>query len=402
MSRKFKVTSEWVSNGHPDRCADLIAASVINEVYKRAAEEGKFHQAHAAIEVALTGGNDGLPPQVIIFGEATEVKPLQYYELEHIAKRAIRQCGYILENQKLFGKDNVLSAEDYDIVKAYRGQSPDIAQGVTKVNGGFNDQGIFFQHAECFAPTRQGYAHYLASDLGELLFDKREEHGFGPDIKTLCTISYDGEKPDEINHITVAIPLSGDLTPDNDVKPLIEEWLSIQELKHDNVKIIINGTGKYQMHGSKGDSGLTGRKLAVNFAGAYSRIGGGSPIKPIKASDRILPLFARNIALNVLDFSDCTSVEVACAGTIGRSGLDLLRIEPSCGTSTCIEYCEYLENSVLNKVSPLDIIEVYELDKRFDFDKVAFDNFFGGLGENLVHQPWENGIKIDEFIKRLG
>jgi S-adenosylmethionine synthetase len=388
--------SEWVSVGHPDRTADYIASRIITEIYKK---DGK--NAHAAIEIALFDN------KVIIGGEVRTTLPMTPEYWTPIVREAIDRIGYNKEYRNKFSKDDCYISEDYEVQVYVNQQSPDIAKGTTDkadTEPGWNDQGTYVGYCSTEFDTHGlSIPHYIATSFGNYLYNHAlNDSTLGIDIKTLV-IYKEYKNIQKVSNITVAIPFIKD-SPSELVMNLFEGWMltqpqSINQLFSDGVNFLVNGTGIYKRHGSLGDSGVTGRKLVVNQCGNYAA--GGSMIKPILASDRLLNLYARHISKVICDSGLSKEVMVELSASIGQAYLESIKI-------TCIDktrdFCDKLEQYFLSiPVSPNILNNKWKTLERNNYDEAVFNNFFGSTDYTI--EPWEevtNEEKADllEFISK--
>ena len=387
-------TSEWVSVAHPDRTADYIASKIITEIYKK---DGK--KAHAAIEVAIFGN------KVIIGGEARTTIDLSPSSLAPIVKSAISEIGYDTNYRSKFSKEYCYIFEDYDIMVFINQQSPDIAKGTTdKVESepGWNDQGTYVGYCSNELDTNGlSIPHYVASSFGEFLYKEAlNSKVFGIDIKTLAVYE-DDENCKNIKKITVAIPFINDESPNSMVLSIFEEWKqtqpeSIKSLFKNGTEFLINGTGSYKMHGSICDSGLTGRKLVVNQCGNFAA--GGSMIKPILASDRLLNLYARHLSLLICKTFNIKECQIELSASIGQTYLESINII----TNELSNSEKELLKNYLTKipVSPNILNKKWKTLERNNYDKAVFNNFFGSTNYDI--EPWEEIDKTEiEGLKTI-
>lgn len=254
-------TSEWVSPGHSDKIADNISEYILDRYLE------KDSNVRYALEVMIKNNN------VYLGGEVTSKYNFTLEDLEHFVKNAIRKIGYDEKYYEKWG-DYAININKINITNDSHIQSPDISQGVD--NSGWGDQGIFWGFAENNKYTNyMPLDHYLAKDLGMILYNNAKENGVGGlDIKTQITLNNDNE----VEQVIVAIPVLDDNEYQEVVKSvhnwLLKENVDLIEFIENN-KLVINGTGIYQYHSSVGDCGITGRKLVVDFYGGNSKIGGG-------------------------------------------------------------------------------------------------------------------------------
>lgn len=397
----YTKSSEWVSPAHPDRVADVIGATLINEIYKK---DGK--NAHAAIEIALFDN------KVIVGGEVRTTLELTPKKLKPIINKVFDKIGYNQTLRQKFDKQDVYIGNDYKILCFVNQQSPDIAKGTTDLadkEPGFNDQGTYCGFASYKTANRLSYEHFLATSLGEYLYEKAKKSSFlGIDIKTLVQVAYSGNDclSKDVVGITVAVPTirrskkyyawNEEQINECCLKEIqihCQEWyFQIFNKQMDTSILLINGTGAYHGHGSKFDSGVAGRKLVVNQCGNFAA--GGSMIKPILASDRLLNLYARHIAKTAVDAGFGREVTVELSASIGQTKIGSLKID---GLENNEElFYNYFKNKPL---SPNYLNKLWKTLERNNFDEVVFRNFFGSNNYDL--QPWEDTTDDVNELKEL-
>ncbi len=306
--------SEYVSLGHPDKIADYISQTVLDEFIRQ------DKKTRYAVEVQI---KDNI---VTLGGEVNSQADVDIYKC---VRGAVEDIGYNSEYKKIW-EDNAVCGDELVINSYISQQSNDIAIGLS----GWGDQGIFFgYHNNRY--DGDTFEHYTAKKLGLALF----ESGLGGlDIKTqIVTMS------GEISKVIVAIPLMGEST---EVEAFIKD-----SIKGD-YELIINGTGRYVKHSSVADCGTTGRKLVVDFYGNGCQIGGGSPwTKDGSKADLTLNLFAKDIAKQWSEKIDA-EVFTSLACCIGSRVIDITIQDSN---------KKILETKSLT-VSPGDLIEKYKLD----------------------------------------
>lgn len=318
-------TAEYVSLGHPDKIADYISSSLLDECLK----QDKY--VRYAVEV-MVKNND-----IILGGEITGNVKLNH--LKKYIKKALREIGYDEEYSNLWG-DNAININKIKITNLISAQSCEIAQGVNQ--NGWGDQGVFVGYAN----HSEGFLNqelYLAKKLNDALYQKAlKETNLGLDIKTQITI----DENNQIQTAIVAIPMlkKVDLTP-----------FVIDVLGSTPQNIIINGTGSYTCHSSIADCGITGRKLACDFYSTACPIGGGSPwTKDASKADLTLNLYARKLAiLNLKNNDECFVYLSSC---IGKSDL------PSAVVKT-IKNGKVISSDVSLDCSPQKVIEEIKLNR---------------------------------------
>lgn len=272
----YLFTSEVVSPGHPDKCADIIADSIVDTLLIG------DPKSRVASEVFVAGKH------VIIGGEVTTKTQVSIEDYKSIAIEALKKIGY--NGNGHFTREECLYPDDVEVQVLLNRQSPDINQGVDQSDGetGAGDQGIMFGYAdhetEHYMPSAITYARVLANKVYAYALAHPNE--LGVDIKTQVTMDYvtkdnfENSHPQKIHTIVVSAPCvaSMDIVIVRKlIKSLIDDaGLPSHLYNPDDCIIHINPTGKYVNHSSLHDSGLTGRKLIVDSFGGYAPIGGGA------------------------------------------------------------------------------------------------------------------------------
>ncbi|WP_457598563.1 methionine adenosyltransferase [Hydrogenimonas sp.] len=271
----YLFTSESVSAGHPDKCADIIADTIVDRLLQLESD------ARVATEVFLSG------KRIVIGGEVRTTAPVSegFYRL--CAIDALRSIGY---PERGFDETQTLYPEAAEILVFVSKQSADISIGVDKESGelGAGDQGMMIGFAtdetDSYIPAPLAYAHRIRDTL--YAHARRHPDLFGVDIKTQVTLDYGSKKrfetnsPRSIHTIVVAIPHTDSLEIE-EVRTAIETVVA-EQLEEDplfdrgSCRFIINGTGRYVAHSPLADSGMTGRKIVADTYGAYAPVGGGA------------------------------------------------------------------------------------------------------------------------------
>lgn len=282
----FFFTSESVSEGHPDKVCDAISDGILDAIY------AKDINARVACETFVTTG------LVLVGGEVTTKA---YVEVQDIVRATVKRIGYTSADYKF-------DAESCSVLNAIHSQSPDIAMGVD--TGGAGDQGIMFGYA-CdqtpeLMPMPIMFAHKLVKKLADI---RKGENGFmpylRPDSKSQVTIEYDdNKKPLRVDAVVVSTQHDADVTQQkikDDVIENVVKKVIPAEMLDGKTKYFVNPTGRFEIGGPHGDSGLTGRKIIVDTYGGWAPHGGGafSGKDPSKV-DRSATYAARHIAKNVV------------------------------------------------------------------------------------------------------
>jgi S-adenosylmethionine synthetase len=282
----FFFTSESVSEGHPDKVSDAISDGVLDAIY------AQDPNARVACETFVTTG------LVLVGGEITTSA---YVDIQKIVRQTVEKIGYTKAEYKF-------DSESCSVLNAIHSQSPDIAMGVD--TGGAGDQGIMFGYA-CdqtpeLMPMPIVYAHKLVKKLADIRKKQPKLMPYlRPDAKSQVTIEYsDNGKPLRVDAVVISTQHDGD-AKQNKIKAdviqhVIKKVIPAKYLDS-KTKYFVNPTGRFEIGGPHGDSGLTGRKIIVDTYGGWAPHGGGafSGKDPSKV-DRSATYAARHIAKNVV------------------------------------------------------------------------------------------------------
>lgn len=298
----YLFSSESVSEGHPDKVADQISDSILDQFL---AYDDK---ARVAVETLVTTG------QVIIAGE---VHSDVYIDLQTIARNAIKRIGYKKSEYQFDG-------DSCGILNAIHEQSDDINRGVdngTETEQGAGDQGMMFGYAtnetENYIPVSLDLAHLIMSTLADIRKEGKMMTYLRPDSKSQVTVEYDDNgKARRIDTIVVSTQHDEFDTDDermlakikddviNILIPRVKAQISnsnVLALFNDDIKYFVNPTGKFVIGGPHGDTGLTGRKIIVDTYGGKGAHGGGAfSGKDSSKVDRSAAYAARHIAKNMV------------------------------------------------------------------------------------------------------
>ena len=320
MKRRY-FTSESVTEGHPDKVADQISDAILDAML------AQDPRARVAIETLVTTG---------IAVVAGEVSTRAYVDIPKVVRRTILDIGY---TRAKYGFDGETCA----VLTSIDEQSPDIALGVDKSleakegeiitdddleKIGAGDQGMMFGYATNETPEYMPLPITLAHKLAMRLAKVRKEKilpFLRPDGKTQVTVEFDENwKPIRVDTIIVSaqhdpnVELKDlrDAIIEHVVKPTIPE-----EYMDDNVRILVNPTGRFVMGGPMADTGLTGRKIVVDSYGGWIPNGGGcfSGKDPTKV-DRSATYMARYVAKNVVaaGLADRFTIQLSYAIGVAR------------------------------------------------------------------------------------
>ena len=309
--KKF-FTSESVTEGHPDKVCDNISDGILDAIL------AVDPMARAAIECAAAYDT------LLIMGEVTTTAEIDY---EAKAREIIKNIGY---NFGTFAYDTC------KILVAIHRQSPDIAMGVNaslekKTEGGdeadqlgAGDQGMMFGYAcretEELMPLTLSLSHKLAKQLTSVRKDGTLTY-LRPDGKTQVTVEYEDGVAKRVDTVVVSTQHDAVVSQEQiraDMKKYVIEAVIPAELMDENTKIYVNPTGRFEIGGPEGDSGLTGRKIIVDTYGGRCAHGGGafSGKDPTKV-DRSAAYYCRYVAKNLVAAGLADEVEIQVAYAIG-------------------------------------------------------------------------------------
>jgi S-adenosylmethionine synthetase len=370
-----QFSSESVCAGHPDKICDQISDAILDATYK------VDTNSRVAIETLATTN------KLILAGEITVKEVIDY---KAIARKKIRELGYT---------DPVFEFSDKSKIEVYiHEQSTDISLGVD--NGGAGDQGIMFGYA-CnetseYMPLPISMAHDLCRKMDEL---QQNNKWLRPDGKSQVTINYLDQKPVSIEKIILAKPLNYEIAPKNYLdffyKQVVSPVVANLGFKIDKEKIILNGTGKWEIGGPASDTGLTGRKIVVDTYGGMGKIGGGCfSGKDTTKVDRSATYAARFMAKNIVANGLADRCEIQLAYAIGQKEPVGKYIE-TFGTE---KYKQKIINDFAGKIIDLSVEGINnELNLKVPiYEKTARYGHFG-----YKEYPWERvkKIKINKFCE---
>ena len=317
----YLFSSESVSEGHPDKVSDQISDALLDQFL------AYDDQARCAIETFVTTG------QVVIMGE---VRSKVYIDLQTIARETIKKIGYTKSEYQFDG-------DSCGVLAAIHEQSDDINQGVdngTVDDQGAGDQGMMFGYAtnetENFMPVSLDLSHLIVRTLADIRKEGKQMTYLRPDAKSQVTVEYsDDNIPQRID--TIVVSTQHDAFDDDDARMLskIKEDVidiliprvkaqcgdKVLALFNENIKYLVNPTGKFVIGGPHGDTGLTGRKIIVDTYGGKGAHGGGAfSGKDSSKVDRSAAYAARYIAKNMVaaGVADEMLVQVSYAIGVAR------------------------------------------------------------------------------------
>ncbi len=378
----YLFTSESVSEGHPDKVCDAISDGVLDAIFL------KDPKARVACETFVTTG------LVVVGGEVTTTA---YIDVQEVVRTTIRKIGYTKAEYKF-------DADSCGILNAIHSQSPDIAMGVD--NGGAGDQGIMFGFA-CdqtpeYMPMPIVYAHKLMKRLADIRKKNLKLMPYlRPDSKSQVTIEYDdNHKPLRVDAVVISTQHDGDVSQKKIKADVIKHVIKnvIPEKYLDSkTKYFVNPTGRFEIGGPHGDSGLTGRKIIVDTYGGWAPHGGGafSGKDPSKV-DRSATYAARHIAKNVVAARLAKECLVQVAYAIGvAEPVSIFVNTKGTGKITDKKIADMIKKEV--DLTPRGIIERLKL-RRPIYQKTSA---YGHFGRNDKDFTWEQLDLVATFKKYL-
>lgn len=379
--KKFYITSESVTPGHPDKIADQIADAVLDAILN------KDKYGRVACEVIVGNG------YVIIGGEITTKT---WVDISNLARRVIKDIGY--DNP-----DYHFDWRSVAVFNAVHEQSPDIAQGVRKTGTkkqGAGDQGFSIGYA-CnetleLMPLPIILAHKLVNQLTAVRQKKILSY-LRPDGKSQVAIEYQEGVPTRLDNVVIAAQHNPDVSLARLKRDIIQKVIKPVCGKYldQKTKIYINNTGRFVIGGPASDTGATGRKNVVDAYGALVPIGGGSfsGKDPTKV-DRSGAYMARYVAKNIVAAKLAKKCLIRLAYVIGGIKPTEITVD-TFGTNKISE--EKIVKAVLKvfDLSPGGIIKQLNL-LRPIYQKTAV---FGHFGRQLPEFTWERKDKIQEILR---
>ncbi|RKZ26446.1 methionine adenosyltransferase [bacterium] len=375
---KRLLTSESVTEGHPDKICDQISDAILDSIIER------DPYGRVAVETLVSRG------LVMVAGEITTET---YVDIPKIVRKVVKDVGY---TDPAYGFDYHSCA----IITMIQEQSPDIAMGVN--TGGAGDQGMMFGYATRETPELMPLPIMLAHKLARRLAEVRKYEGVNflrPDGKSQVTVEYEDDKPVRVDTVLISAQHDPNVSEKELREVIVERVIKpvVGEYMDQNTKIMINPTGRFVIGGPQGDTGVTGRKIMVDTYGGLARHGGGcfSGKDPTKV-DRSAAYMARYIAKNIVAAELADRIELQLAYAIGVAEPVSIAVN-TFGTGKVPD--EELVR-VIRKVfdlTPMGIINDLCLRKPI-YLKTAVYGHFGREEEGFT---WEMRDAVDEILKEV-
>jgi S-adenosylmethionine synthetase len=394
---RWTFTSESVTEGHPDKMADQISDAVLDAIL------AQDPMARVACETMVTTG------LAVVAGEITTDA---YVEIPKVVRETINGIGFDNANTGFDGNT-------CGVVTSIDPQSPDIAQGVDTAfetrtgsagedelnSQGAGDQGMMFGYAsdetEDLMPLPIWLAHRLSARLAEV-----RKAGIlpylRPDGKTQVTFDYEGTTPVALTTVLISTQHQPGIDAETTIKPDLIEHVITPSLPaafaDDDVRVLVNPTGKFELGGPHADVGLTGRKIIVDTYGGMARHGGGafSGKDPSKV-DRSAAYAARWVAKNLVAAGAAERAEVQVAYAIGVAQPVSLLVE-TFGTAKVDEANIVKAVRDVFDLRPGAILRDLDL-RRPIYKKTAAYGHFGRPDPDFT---WEQTTRADDLRSALG
>ena len=397
-SPSYLLTSESVTEGHPDKLCDQISDAVLDSVMRN------DPMGRVACESCVTNG------LVVVMGE---ISTQSYVDVAGIVRDTLRQAGYVKS-------DYGIDAKSCGVAVAIQEQSADISAGVSKAlevraartapkqedldTIGAGDQGMMVGFA-CnetpeLMPLTVTLSHKLVQQLA-LVRKKGILKYLRPDGKSQVTVEYRYGVPHRVHTVVVSAQHEPDVTQEQlaqDIKREVIQKIIPAKYLDAQTRYFINPSGRFVIGGPAGDTGLTGRKILVDTYGGAARHGGGafSGKDPTKV-DRSGAYAARYVAKNLVAAGLADRAEVIVSYAIGMAHPISVSVEPF--------HTNHVDNEIIEKLiakhfdlRPAAIIRDLDL-RRPIYKQVAA---YGHFGRDDLDLPWERTDKADILRKEAG
>lgn len=384
--KEFLFTSESVTEGHPDKICDQISDAILDEYMKL------DPNCRVAVEAITTSD------LVVVVGEVSSTAKITNKRINDTIRKTIKDIGYNKPDLKFDSKS-------CEIILKLHSQSPNIDLGITPTSvkeQGAGDQGIMFGYATNetreLMPMPVMLAHKLTHQLSNVR-KLKETTWMRPDGKSQVSVQYKNNKPIKITNIVISVQHDPDVSNDEIRNTVIQKVIRpvCKDLWNDDIKILINPTGRFEIGGPHSDAGLTGRKIIVDTYGGQGRHGGGSfSGKDPSKVDRSASYMCRYIAKNIVASGLSDKCEIQVAYAIGVSNPISLMIN-TFGTGKIKDKSIEMLVKKHFDLRPASIISKLKL-KRPIYKKTAT---YGHFGRNEPEFTWELVDKAESLRRSI-
>ena len=373
--KRHLFTSESVTEGHPDKIADQISDAVLDAIY---AEDPN---GRVACETLVTTG---------LAFVAGEITTSCYIEIPQIVRETIYNIGYV---EPVHG----FAYKTCGVATAIQSQSPDIALGVDK--GGAGDQGMMFGYATRETPELMPLPIMLAHKLAHRLSEVRKQGLVDyllPDGKTQVTAEYHDGHVARLEALVVSAHHKHGISMAkirSDMKRLVIEPVVPKHWLDRRTKIFVNPTGRFEVGGPMGDTGLTGRKIIMDtYGGAIAHGGGAFSGKDPTKVDRSAAYMARYVAKNLVAAGVADRCEIQLAYAIGVAEPVSVMVDTH-GTGKLADAAVTKLIRELFDLTPAGIIRTLRLRRPLYLKTAAYGHF----GREDAEFPWEEIDRVKDI-----
>jgi len=377
----YLFTSESVSEGHPDKVCDQISDAVLDAILEQDKLSRVACESFVTTGLAFVGG---------------EITTKAYIEVQDVVRRVIHEIGYTKADYRF-------DSESCSVISAIHSQSPDIARGVD--TGGAGDQGMMFGYASNETPEYMPMPIMFAHKLVKRLADIRKKEPklmpyLRPDAKSQVTIEYHGRRPVRVHTVVISTQHDPDATQKKireDVIQHVIRKIVPAGMLDKNTVIHVNPTGRFEIGGPHGDTGLTGRKIIVDTYGGRAPHGGGafSGKDPSKV-DRSAAYATRHLAKNLVASGLADECLIQVAYAIGVADPVSIHVNTfGTGRIPDMELAKVVMKEI--DMTPRGIIKRLNL-LRPIYKKTAA---YGHFGRNDKDFTWEKLDIVDTLLKAI-
>jgi S-adenosylmethionine synthetase len=386
MAERRLLTSESVTEGHPDKMCDQISDAILDTLL------AQDPMSRVACETATTNG------LVLVMGEITTTG---YADIPKLVRQTVLDIGY---DSSAKGFDGATCG----VMAAISGQSPDIAQGVNNhdpLQTGAGDQGMMMGFACTETPEYMPLTIALAHRLTRRLAEARKEgelEWVWPDGKSQVTVEYDEDwRPTRVDTVVISTQHSPEVDDPEFIQTQITKHVIrpvVGEMLAEEATIHVNPTGRFVIGGPRGDAGLTGRKIIVDTYGGVGRHGGGafSGKDPTKV-DRSGAYAARWVAKNIVAAGLATRCEFMLSYAIGVAQPTSIGVE-TFGTGVVSD------DAILGAVRKTFDLRPGAIIRDLDLRRPIYRQTaaYGHFGRNDLDLPWEDTSRSDDLRSAAG